>query len=442
MQKQNRPKKIALNTALFLSTALASQAYAACYIDGNVAMMRSSMSPSFKVADQTIISTLQQMDVSLSKAIGQQTDIITGALKTLSSQKALAAQQVSDAIVKHTEIEMAAEDAKERSEQIQKVADEHGPRGSGYNVCGVQKEREITVKQESKVQEAIPQMVRSEITARPGKYADQRKQMADRLALHNRLYCTAEQAAHNLCEKEGPRAGKSLTAATLFEPADFGSHEYNDKSALINNMIGFADNPISKTQSSTTSGQAYADGKRRKDAIVSTAANYLKSVQAYWSGVGAEANHVSSNQSANASEERQRQAVDKNKSASGSGVSGTTVKQSASTTSAKADDTNANKSLATQIKKDVDRYFGNGDEYKKWSQSLVGLNERGVMSEILQVKALQLKIEADDYFELMQHESMLAAYVSAVLANSSLEQGIAKKHATLMKTAAAGYGGQ
>lgn len=412
-----------------------NQANAACYIDSNTQMMRQAHKPTFKLADTTITNSLKLMDKTVAQAVNQQADIITAALKTLVQQKALGATQVSNAIVKNTELEMAAEDAKELADNVREVQDQYGPRGSGVQPCKVYKSRKETQLQQIAVQNAVPQMVRQEVTARPGKYAEIGKQMATRLELHNKLYCTADQAASGLCEKEGPRAGKSLTAETMFTPAKYGSHEYNDKSALINNMAGFADAPLTAELSETTGGQAYADNKRRKDSITSTAINYLKGLQAYWSGVNDPKDGAASD--ANSSEERQKEAVSKNKKAEGSGTSKTdTLVQDKTKDNKPATD----KTLAEKMKSDVDRYFGSGDDYKKWSQGLVGLNERGVLTEILQIKALKLKLAADEYDELMKQEAMLAAYVSAVLSNSDLEKSIAKKHNEVLKNAGAGYG--
>ena len=53
--------------------------------------------------------------------------------------------------------------------------------------------------------------------------------------------------------------------------------------------------------------------------------------------------------------------------------------------------------LALQVKKDVNRYLGSGQEYKEWSQTLVSLEEKGVLAEILREKALRLHIQAEEY---------------------------------------------
>lgn len=409
-------KQMALIGAL---GAASSTAMAACYIDSNAGYIESQIRPYFNTVGNTVDRSMDNLDKTLSISLGQQTDVITSALKVLARQKYMTAEQVSDAINKNTKIEAAAEDAKEQADKKIEVLEEYGPAGQGHDVCKVQEEREATVHKENKTKASIPSMVRTEVSGRPGRYADRGSQMATRLALHDALYCTADQAASGLCTAEGPRAGKSLMASTMFEPASKGSDEYNDKSAFINNMVGLAHDPLLPEQVNTTMGQSYADNKRRVDSIKSTAITYLKGLQAEWSGTEAESKEESKGE--NASEERQLEA-----SAKGDKTGSGTEK----TNEASEEAVN---SLAEQLKKDVDRYFGGGEEYKSWSQSLVGLNERGVMKELLQVKALRLKLAADEFEQLSQQEAMLAAYTSAVLANSGLESTISKQREQLLR---------
>lgn len=401
--------------------AASSSAMAACYIDANEPYIRSQLQPYFNVVNNSVNKSMDNLDANLKVTLGQQTDVITAALKVLASQKSMTATQVSDAIAKNTKVEAAAEDSKEIADKKIEVIEDYGPAGQGHKTCEVQKKREDTVKKENRVKAQIPTMVRTEVSGRPGRYADRGSQMATRLALHDQLYCTASQAASGLCAAEGPRAGKSLMASTMFETASYGSDEYNDKSAFINNMVGLAHDPLLPEQVNTVMGQSYTDTKRRVDSIKSTAITYLKSLQAEWSGAEASPSKGSDEKSANPSEERQLEAAAKDKK-DGSGVEKTSEASEEAQTS-----------LAAQIKKDVDRYFGGGEEYKSWSQSLVGLNERGVMKELLQVKALRLKLAADEFEQLSQQEAMLAAYTSAVLANSGLESTISKQREQMLR---------
>lgn len=398
-----------------------TSAMAACYIDSNYAYLKSQIEPYFNVVDKSVKGSMNNLDSQLAMTIGQQTDAITAALKVLSQQKATTAMQVSKAIADNTKIEAAAEDAKEQSEKKIQVMEDYGPAGQGHQVCTIQKEREKTVHKENQTRQAVPNMIRTEVSGRPGRYAERGSQMATRLALHEQLYCTASQAASGLCAAEAPRAGKSLMASTMFEPASKGSDEYNDKSAFINNMVGLAHDPLLPEQVNTIMGQSYADNKRRVDSIKSTAITYLKGLQAQWSGTGGESAESQDSTNANASEERQLQASTEGDK-TGSGTEKTSEASQESTNS-----------LAEQLKKDVDRYFGGGEEYKSWSQTLVGLNERGVMKELLQIKALRLKLAADEFEQLSQQEAMLAAYTSAVLANSGLESTISKQREQLLR---------
>ncbi len=193
-------------------------------------------------------------------------------------------------------------------------------------------------------------------------------------------------------------------------------------------MVGLAHDPIPEEQINTVMGQSYADTKRRVDSVKSTAITYLKGLQAQWSGTEGGDNpdaakaDSKTEKGTNASEERQLEASAKGDK-TGSGNQKTEDAKPAEV-----------KSLEEMLKKDVDKYFGGGEDYKLWSQALVGLNERGVMKEILQVKALRLKLAADEFEQLSQQEAMLAAYTSAVLANSGLESTISKQREQLLRS--------
>lgn len=424
-------KKTMIATGIGVASVSAMQsAQAFCYIDHNPSVIDTTLKPSFEMVRKGVDSSMKALDKQVEKALGQQTDAITAALTVLAKQKAMTATQVTKAYEENTKIEIAAREAAESAEKQKEILEEYGPTGQGHDDCGVHVKRSEIIKQEKRAKIAVGEMVRTEITARPGRYANRAEQMATRLALHDQLYCTEDQAKSGLCTKAGPRAGKSLMASTMFEPGEYGSDNYEDKSAFINNIMGLADEPLTASQAKTIAGQSYADNKRRTDAIKSTAGTYLKSLQAYWSGTADDPAHTQGQPAKNTQSEARQLQDSKNAGGSSSNPEKAKTADSAEQQSGKE----TNTSLAKRLKEDVDRYFGGGEEYKKWSQTLVGANERGVMREILQIKALRLKLAAQEFEELSQQEAMLAAYASAVLANSGLEGKIQAQRDQLLRS--------
>lgn len=382
---------------------VASSSYAYCYIQH--VEPRIFLTQGFATHTATIQASLASMDSAVRAAMEYQTGNVIAAVDVLTAQKAMTGKQLSTAVKNNTQLQAQAMQEVNRTKRVKDALRTYGVQGAGYKACEVHDKRvEINAATES-VEVAVPEMVKSEVTARPGKYASRKDAMATRLALHNKYYCTPDQAATGLCTKVGERAGKSLSAQTLFEPSGYQSQAYRDKSALINNMVGLPDDPVPKALANSVQGQAYSDLKRRKDAIKSTAIASLKSIQAQWSTVPSLEAVDSANDNLNAS------------------TVGNTEKQQLAN-AAPADDANAPKPLAVQIKADVDRYLGGGEEYKEWSKTLAGLEEKGVLTELVKIKALRLYMQSEKYKQYSRMEAMLASNVAATTVNTGLESNV------------------
>lgn len=433
-------KNFALKAILISSLAVASQsAFAATcvYVDQ---MYTAHSNTSFRAANQKILQDLVGMDAEINKYAKKEVEAIADAVFVLSNQKAVATTQINDALKINTQIQANAIQAINQTKRYQEVIKDYGKQGLGHDICNVSVKRDEIKEATVATQEAIEGMVRTEITARAGKYADKKKAMATRLALHNKYYCTDGQADAGLCSGAGERAGKSLSASTLFEPADYLSAEYNDKSAFINNMVGLPDDPVPLSQATTLAGQSYSDLKRRKDAIKSTAMASLKSIQASWSAMpNHESNHAPS-KAAEAGVTTEKEQLDKNAPktetasvagaakkgmvsslASGFAPSGSKV-TAPTTPSAESPSPEEARtlSLMAKVKEDVDRYLGGGEEYKAWSATLTGQEEKGLLTEILKVKALRLYMQSQQFSQLQRMEAMLAANVAAVTESSGM----------------------
>lgn len=411
------------SVALLSNTANADYSRKYCYVQTNMTI-KPVLKPYFKSSESKIISEvkttqnkimeeLKALDAQMLKDTTRQADYITNAISVLSQQKAMSTEQFNEAMKDNTQVQANAIQSINTNKRVQKAIREYGNAGIGYDVCNVHAKREDVKGTTESTEKAIQDMVRGEITARAGRYADRKEALATRLALHNKYYCTEGQAKSGMCDGTGERAGKSLMASTMFEPADYLSAEYNDKSAFINNMMGLPDDPVPQNEATSTTGQAYMDLKRRKDAIKSTAATSLKAIQADWSSVPA----------VHGGEEADKEAKEKANNLVATQTEGEQLEKDAEKTTKATDDidkADANSSLMVQVKADVARYLGGGKEYEEWSKTLTGLEEKGILTEVLKVKALRLYIQSQEYQQLQRMEAMLAANVAAQTENSGM----------------------
>lgn len=352
------------------------------------------------------------------KATQAQADQVIAATTLLTSQKALSTDHIGESINKNTQLEANARASVNQAQRITQATRDYGKSGMGYKVCKVNGKRQEIKEASETAANAIQGMVNGEITARAGRYANRNEAMATRLALHKELYCTEGQARAGLCNSAGERAGKSLMASTLFEPADYMSQEYNDKSAFINNMVGLPDDPVEEKAATTLAGQSYMDLKRRKDAIKSTAMTSLKAIQADWSSLPSE--HENDDKKATAEKEKAVNAPN-TKAEADQLVKDAPKTEKATKDTDKAD---ANSSLMIQVKSDVDRYLGGGQEYQDWSKVLTSQEEKGVLTEVLKVKSLRLFLQTQEYQQLQRMEAMLAANVAATTESSGMSSRV------------------
>lgn len=467
-------KKLILKSLVAgLVTVSASNAMAACvYVDWRLpSFLQGQFASADLKMDNNIRTNFAYMDSEINKASQESVDKITAAVFVLSNQKAVGTSQINTALKDNTQVQASAMQAINQSKRYQQVLKDYGAQGQGYDACGVSIKRESIADATKATQEAIEGMVNTEITARAGKYGDSKKAMATRLALHKKYYCTEGQAKAGLCQAVGERGGNSLSASTMFVESDYLSAEYNDKSALINNMVGLPDDPVPESQVTTATGQSYSDMKRRKDAIKSTAMTSLKAIQAEWSAVPSAESHSEPPPSAVAGVKTEKEQLAKEapktegvvapapqkgttpigdmggvkaKAATapvtgetnpaGTPPAGTPVTPPTDTPAATPEEKRA-QSLMAQVKADVARYLGGGQEYEEWSKVLVGQEEKGLLTEVLKVKALRLYLQTQEFKQLQRMEAMFAANVAATTENSGMsgrveaQRQVAVRHA-------------
>lgn len=398
----SKASKLVATFALVVgATTAPNAANAACYIDRYAPSQFSK--PILSAHTQAVMTSLRGMDVAIGTAMNEQAKSIAGAVDILSQQKAVSTMQFSVAMKNNSQLEAQAIQEISRNKRLKKAIRDYGATSMGYKACDVSAKRKVIKKTTADTDAAVPIMVNSEVTAKPGTYRPRKEAAATRLALHEKLYCTAGQAASGLCAKEGSEAGKSLMAETLFKPSGKDTQDYANKSAFINNMVGLPDDPVPAAVAATAEAQAYSDLKRRNDSIKSTAITSLKALQAISSAVDGEEPHdtastVKGNSAAQVTTEKQQLVANAPKS---------NVAKKAP--------------LAMQIKQDVNRYLGGGKEYEEWSKTLAAAEEKGILTELVKNKALSLYLQAEKYKQYSRMEAMLAANVTAQTINSGME---------------------
>lgn len=369
-----------------------------------------------KIAGITAATTagMTALQTALSAQLLAATDAVVASANSFSSQTTLATQVLNRNLEKTTELthiaKLQEEENKAKEEAVEDVF-----KGGGYNPCLILEKRADIVRVQSEKNNITQRSIAKEITARSGRYSDRNKAIAERLTIHDSLYCTEDQVNSGLCQATGRRAGRSTDFAVLFENVKGGSDSYKDKSAFINNIVGLPDDPVDADRAQTTLGQSYMDNKRRLDSIKSTAISSLKSIQDYYSTSAGEKNdgaHV--HESINSSESDIAKNISKIKGYAES-----------------KDHDQSKDTLILKIKDDVGRYYG-GEEYEDWSKSVVALNERGVLQELVKQEALRLYLQSLQYDELHQMEAGLATLTAAEI-DTQMSKKTAKLRSSMVK---------
>jgi len=354
--KEARRWKVALGVSL-VTTSLASYAYyCPDYQDSWVL-------PQFFNATSVLNAAVKAVDTALSAQLLYESERLTAAIAILTKQKAVAGNQIGDS--SRTAAQQVATGLKIHAEieRLKKARLEFGGDfGQGYEPCLVEAKRQAITSRDADMDAARRDRVTSEVTAAPGRYVDPIKGRRDQIEA-NKDSCTADQVASGLCQTEGTMPGASLNIATLFEPAMEGEPLYKAKVAFIDNMVGPPNGMVPKAAGKTPATEAYSLAKARKDAVASPAIVSLKEIQLDYSGV--------------------------------SGAH-----------------TDMDIPLAMHFRNEVARYSGNSPEYDAWAKKMAGQKDRGVLVELLKIKALDLVIQAKQYRQYERMEAQLAALVA------------------------------
>lgn len=162
-------KQIFKPLAIVIATSLSAEAMASCVIDS--VHPATAFTGDFAQSQATLSAALNAMDLGVNKALELQTAVVSTAVNTLTSQKAVGTVQLSKAIKDNTQLEATAEQQIAQNERVKKALRDYGPRGMGFEVCKVLAERQKIARTSALVDKDVFRLVNSEVTAAPGRYA-------------------------------------------------------------------------------------------------------------------------------------------------------------------------------------------------------------------------------------------------------------------------------
>lgn len=345
--------------------------------------------PAFVASATTLTAQITQMDVALSAQLWYQSERLISAVAILTKQKAVGANQISDGLRNTNQNIAVGLGALATAERVKKARFEYGGDfGQGYSPCYVFQGRLGIARAESDLSGAAAAAVRTDVQAAPGRFANPITAQKEMQAEHEQLFCTQDQAASGLCKAVGSLPGANLNVATLFKPTTGEESLATAKSSFINYMAGLPDGEVPKGGGSTQVAASYQLAKIQKDAVRSSAVASLKQIQL-------------------------------ETTSGGHGEHG-----------------EGDLPLSMQYEKEVKRYAGNTPEYQNWSRVMAAQNDRGVMVELLKVKALDLSLQERQYRQWERIESQLASVVATNLKTGQARRAQASAEAATRQTAA------
>jgi hypothetical protein len=335
------------------------------------------VAPAFLSASSSIVAAVTAVDAALGVQLQMNSQRLTSAIAILTKQKAIAANQMADATRVSSKVTAQAISTIEQSQRVKESRFNYGAEfGQGYNPCKVSASRTILHKSLDDANQQSINDVNSEVIANPGAYGLRSDIAAQQTKKYQESYCTKDQVNAGLCSKVGDMSGKSINIASIFETSAYKSKQHEAKVDFINNIVGLPDNnlPLADSKDNISSaknaannniGLNYTQLKQEKDAAVSPAIYSFKKIQN---------DYVE-------------------KKGAGSAVS-------------------------TMFNNETERYMGVGNEGQNWSKNIATQNQRGLMLEMLKMKALDLAIQARQYEQQERIEANLAVLVSTAANNN------------------------
>jgi hypothetical protein len=320
--------------------------------------------PMFLSATAALNTAIKGVDAALSAELTMYSQRLVSAVAVLTKQKALVANQIADANRTAAQSTASALSALSQAERVKQARFLYGGEfGQGFQPCITYAGRSLIANRDALMGEERRNRIQSEVVAAPGRYVDPVQAEQYLAKEHRDYFCTPDQVKSGMCDKVGAMPGASLSAATLFEPVMESDQLYRAKVAFINNVAGSPDAPIPEGAGNTPAATAYAMAKAQKDALTSPALASLKELQLEYTGV--------------------------NTAHGGSDIP-----------------------IATRMEREVKRYLGNTPEYEAWSKTMAAQNSRGLLVEMLKLKALDLVLLEKQYRQYERMEANLATLVA------------------------------
>jgi len=330
-----------------------------------------TVAPAFASAASAISAAMTGVDTALNAEMVMYSQQLLSAVAVLTKQKAVAADQMSDANRTAGQATAIALNTLSQTERVKQARFEYGAEfGQGYQPCTVYAGRNLIANRDAEMGEERRNRIMSEVISAPGRYVDPIQAQQVLATEHQTYFCTADQVKSGMCDKVGPMPGASVTAATLFEPTMEADQLYRAKVAFVNNVVGLPDAPIPASAANTQAAAAYALAKAQKDALMSPAITSLKELQLEYTGVTA--------------------------AHGGSDIP-----------------------MSLRVDREVQRYLGNSPEYESWAKVMSAQNQRGLLVEMLKVKALDLVLMEKQYRQYERMEANLSTLVGGQLRKRS-----------------------
>lgn len=338
-------------------------------------------------------AAIRAMDAALSAQLYWQSERLTSAIAVLTKQKAVAANQISDGVRNSNQQVALGLNALAQAERVKAARFDYGGEfGQGYSPCYVFQGRLNIARSEGDLAGGAASAVRTEVKAAPGRFSSPVQAQREMLEEHNRLFCTHEQAQSGLCQREGTLPGASLNVATLFKASATDEDLTRAKTAFINNVAGLPDGEVPTRGAASEVAASYQLAKLQKDAVRSSALASLKQIQLE------------------------------------------------STGSAHDDHGTDELPVSMQYSNEVKRYAGNTPEYTSWSRVMSAQNDRGVLVELLKIKALDLSLQERQYRQWERMEAQLASVVAARLKSGVTREADAAGAAAVRQSASTKLG--
>lgn len=262
-------KKVVLAIAILGATGTA--AWASC--GGTEPMVVSAANSLASSITQSIVST----EKSLISADNSSTNDIVSALKVVTKQMAVSGEKLASATVGAEQSAAAvAKDISEK-EMVDKIVVDYT--SQGFDPCGQSAATQNLARTEAQVNASIPGLVRTEVEGAGGKFGDQAAVLKAREDRHKALFCTQSEVDAGACSKLGKIPGGDGNASLLFS-TDASTDARAAKNAMINQVIGLPDEPLSPAVADTPEAAAYLLEKKQKDAFLAFPAYSLKTIQA------------------------------------------------------------------------------------------------------------------------------------------------------------------